>query len=498
VNAVPIPTFDPFVGWNEPDPRLVNGGARPAPALPLRAFGPMASYVSDLAAAKGAPPDYVAISLLCAAAGVVGLSRAVEVKPGWTEPCILWGVLVGVPSSGKSQPLDVMRRAARSIEVGEGSDFAEVEREWKATATLAEETEDEWTRKVREAVKAGLKPPPRPVGADVPPEPQRPRIIVGNATPEKLNKLFAANPRGLLLMMDEGAGWFGNFGKYGGDGDAAFYLSAYNDIPMTVDRVKEGGSVTPEHSLLSACVGIQPERFNDLLLRRRPDDGFVPRLLPAWPDPVALVWNTPRVDESRIEVVLQRLRGLAPAREADGRLSSVIRTLDPAAEALFSEWWLEITRKAQASSGFQGGFLGKGPGVVARLALVIELLTWAWVQGPEPEAVSATSVAAAVTLFEDYFAPMAARVYGDATRPPAERAATALLKAIRVRQARSINARDVYRNWCLPGLSTSEATKAALDVLVEGDCIREVRKSGSGGRPPADFEVNPYLLEVAS
>ncbi len=494
MSAAAIP-FNSETAWPEPDPRLLGGGLRPAPPFPSSALGPLASYVRDLAAAKDGPPDYLALSLLTTAAGVIGDARAVQLRANWIEPCVLWGLLVGNPSTGKTQPLDLMKRATRAIEPDDAPDFADHHRAWQSAAAMAKEVEARWLADVKKALKNSWPSPARPAEADAPPEPLPPRILIGNATVEKLGRLFEAFPRGLLLIVDEGAAWLGNFGKYGGDGDAAFYLSAFNGIGTTVDRVKEGGSVAPARALLSACVCIPPERLSELLLKGRADDGLVSRFLPVWPDPIGAVWDTPYVDERRVDTILRRLRTLRPATDGEGRPTPSVLPLSSEAADVFSVWWVEAKGNAQAASGLMAGFLGKGLGVAGRLALIIELLAWAWSDGREPEAVSVTSVTAAIELFDAYFVPMAARVYGDASRPAAERAAVAVVKEIRKRKVATVNAREVRRSWGLPGLAEAADVDAALGLLEEGDCVRAIgTSSAKGGRRRSDYAVNPRLF----
>ena len=215
-------------------------------------------------------------------------------------------------------------------------------------------------------------------------------------------------------MLDEGAAWFGNFDKYGGGGDAAFFLSAFSGIGTIVDRVKAGGSVAPDKALLSACVGIQPERLAELLLNNRADDGLVSRFLPAWPDAVPPVWDTRPVSGGLLDLTLRRLRSLSATVSPTGTLEPVILHLAPDARELFGSWWVEAKVRAQSASGLLAGFLGKGLGVTGRLALVLELLNWASVGGDTPPStVSIESVRAAIRLQDEYFVPMAGRVYGD-------------------------------------------------------------------------------------
>ncbi len=489
--------FDPFRPvadhWPEPDPHLVNGGVRAAPRLPIEAFGTLAPYVRDLAAAKGGPPDYVALALLTAAAGVIGDARAVRVRPGWIEPCALWGLLVGGPSAGKTQPLALLRSAVKVIEPEDAPDFADVRRQWATAAALAREVEAAWKADLKAARQKENPIPPKPADADPPPEPLAPRIAVASVTVEKLSHMFSAFPRGLLLTMDEAAGWLGNFGKYGGDGDAAFYLSAYSGQSVPIDRVREGGSVNPARALLSACGTIQPERLAELLMNRA-DDGLLARFLVAWPNPVPPVWATRPVDEGRMTDLLRRLRSLQPETGDDGQPRPLTLPLAPDAATAFGGWYERTKTEAQVVGGLMGSFRGKCEGVAARLALVLELLQWAAVGGPEPRAVSIESVAHATGLVEDYFVPMAERVYGDSARPPAERDAVMLLKAIVKRRARTFNARAARRDWGLSGLRDAGRMTAALAVLADGDCIRARGESGpQGGRKPADYEANPWL-----
>jgi len=51
---------------------------------------------------------------------------------------------------------------------------------------------------------------------------------MGTST-EALQRLLADNPRGLLHVRDELAGWLGSFDRYGGNGaDRSFYLECWN------------------------------------------------------------------------------------------------------------------------------------------------------------------------------------------------------------------------------------------------------------------------------
>jgi hypothetical protein len=72
--------------WPEPDMSIVDPHRQPAPKLPLEVFGPFwARWIKDAAAAKSAPPDFVALPLLGATGGMLALSRQASPWTEWTE-----------------------------------------------------------------------------------------------------------------------------------------------------------------------------------------------------------------------------------------------------------------------------------------------------------------------------------------------------------------------------------------------------------------------------
>jgi hypothetical protein len=54
-----------------------------------------------------------------------------------------------------------------------------------------------------------------------------------------LQRILAEQPRGLLYVRDELAGWLGSFNRYGGNGaDRAFFLECWNGGIYSNDRVR--------------------------------------------------------------------------------------------------------------------------------------------------------------------------------------------------------------------------------------------------------------------
>jgi hypothetical protein len=90
---------------------------------------------------------------------------------------------------------------------------------------------------------------------------------------------------------------------------------------------------------------------------------------------------------------------------------------------------------------------------------------------------------------------MAQRAYADAARPPEERSAVLLLKYLRKHRITRFNARDARRDWGLPNLSQAADMTAALEVLIDADCIQKREPEASGpGRKRLDYIVNPCII----
>ena len=190
-----------------------------------------------------------------------------------------------------------------------------------------------------------------------------------------------------------------------------------------------------------------------------------------------------------------RVSQIGGGRLYDGTQRRVTLELTDEAANLFHEWRLEHF-KNEPPSGLFASHYGKMPGIVLRIALVLEHLWWSASPGAgPPKVVSLKAVAAVAGLVTEYFLPMARRCYGDAALPDDERGARTILNWIIRERETEFNASNLRRSVKLPGLRTAPEITAATDLLEEAAFVRP-RPSRSGntkGRAKADFVVNPKL-----
>ena len=215
-----IPDFKPF----------------PVDALPF----PLREFVIETAESMNCDNASVALPVLAMAASVIGNTRTIELKKKWTEPSILWPVLVSDSGTKKSA---VFKAVFAHLEKRQ-ADFLD---EYKRQMDLYEEQ---------------MKKASKEDGGINPTEPERRRVIVGDTTIEGMVMILASNPRGTLLFRDELDGFFGSFTRYkGGSGanDSPIWMEFSHGGCVNYDRKTSNQSVHIPRASVSITGAIQPK-----------------------------------------------------------------------------------------------------------------------------------------------------------------------------------------------------------------------------------------------
>jgi len=485
-------------GSREPDWSITRPRLSP-PELPGQVFGTYWRYWHKRQAEiASAPADYVAGALLASASTLIGNSRWISPWSGWAEPPVLWVGLVGNPSSGKSPGIDSVRRHLSALEAEATSDLSERLRQWEADREVARMRRDAWEKDVKTAFDQNQLAPVLPENAVEPDEPTRPRLWSIDTTQEAIGLILAQHFKGLLIHRDELAGWIGGFDRYGGGskGERPFWIEAYGGRPYSIDRVKHKQPIKIPHLAVGVLGGIQPDILAQMLLTGG-DDGLSSRFLYFWPDRIIPKRPTNAAEIPDTLNALRRLQCLSPATNENGEPTPLVISLTDEAADLFDTWRQE--HSLHEPDGRFGGWWGKMPGTILRLALVLEYLWWcAEPKSPEPKQITKAAVDAAALLVDKYLKPMAQRTYGDASLPDADRNMATLGNWIQKTRPAKVNARQIRRDLHLPGLREAAPVKEALEGLVEAGWVERnpSRNSKHPGRNKADFIVSPYILEA--
>lgn len=324
-------------------PDVLEAALVPPVPFPVEVLPPtLATFVQEGAAAFGIPADYIALPLLGFAAGLIGNRRAIQLKHGWVEYPILWVGVIGHPGSGKSPGMDYARCLVDHLQQAAWASYQRDLATYQEAQALGE----------------------RGKSAD------RPRLesfYTTDATLEALAAVLEASP-GLSMIRDELVGWVQSHDAYRKAGDRQTWLSLWSASPLKIDR-----KTSPPLMIVAPCVsvigGIQPDRLGDLRSDAGHRDGFVERLLLAWPEAGPVRWTDAEVGPATIAAAQQLFTDLRRQRHP-----RTVVGFDPVARDRFVGWHDENVASMERSTGLAVSWAAKYPRQAARIALVLQAL----------------------------------------------------------------------------------------------------------------------------
>ncbi len=264
--------------------------------LPVEPFSllqlpmPLMDYIYEVADLQQSSLDFIAISALCGLSAVIG--NGVRVAPkqhaNWKIVPNLWGAIVGEPSTMKT---DTMEAALARLDVFQEEwhqEWLKKKEQQEKKDILSELDKREKKKQAYKALKdqdeeqalALLSQTLEHKESEEDDSSIKRRLIVNDVTVEKLGELLKENPRGLLLVRDELAGFLSNLARKEYQSDRSFYLTAFNgNKSYTYDRIGRGTIFIP-NATVSIIGGIQPARIIPIIQdmhRGINDDGLMQR-----------------------------------------------------------------------------------------------------------------------------------------------------------------------------------------------------------------------------
>lgn len=477
-------------GW--PEPEKLGEELPPVPAFDLRllpaALRPMVEDVSDR---MQTPPDLPAVVSVATLAGLCGRRATIQPKERdsrWEVVPNIWGAIVSDPGTMKSPTIAAVTAAAKAMEADWRAGFADAMRKYETDQEVAEIMKSAWKESVKSALKKQAALPEKPQ-CDLAPPRQR-RLLVVDATFEKLHELLGENTAGVFVLRDELAGWLASLERQGRETERAFMLECWNgDTGFTVDRIGRG-SIHVEHCCVSLFGGIQPARLRaylaDTLKNGPTNDGLIQRFqLLVWPDKQSRSYRDREPNAKAIEAANNVYRRI-PDLSADKPLRLKFA---PHAQVLFIDWYNDLEKRLEANdtNPFMQAHLAKYRSLMPSLALLFSLADGGLESVSLPHAQQAAD-------WCDYLAHHARRVYASRIAP--ERLA-ALSLARRLtggwkRDSGRFSVREVYSNdWS--GLGTPGEVRAAVTVLEDAGWVRAENAKPDTGRPSEAYVVNPRI-----
>jgi hypothetical protein len=352
--------------------------------FPLFAFPKrIQAIIEELAEKNGHPADYYGTGILAVTSVAVGNTFKAKMKNGWEETGLIFAGLVGSPGAGKTPALSFCMKPVRKMD-----DKLEAEYLSKKERYQQEEAQ----------LQKGEKMPTE--------APQQSQVVTNDFTIESLYEVLRRHPRGIIIHRDELIAWIHTFNQYRKGADEQFWLSTWSNQPITVNRKNNSEPIKINNPFLPVIGGIQPGVLEELFSDKREDNGFIDRMLFAFPDTQeSPLWIDEQLD-------------LNVFTEYDAYISKLFE-LDEEAVLLLGnnpqviKYYNSIIKRANEAKDEQlKSLLHKVPTHFARIALLIEMLRYATGEIKKPQngdSISIASIQSAERLAE-YFIQTAKKV----------------------------------------------------------------------------------------
>lgn len=206
------------------------------------------------------PIDYHCTAILVAASTAIGNAYCARYKSREIYPCNLFTCIVGPPGIGKTPAMKFGMYPIYNIE--------------RRYRKLHNEKMIEWQQKVEIAKQQDQTLPKAPKSMDV---------VVKDSTVESINQIMEANPKGIVLDQDELLAWVKSMNSYRKGSDLEYFLSIWSGTPVKVTRTAKDTKWI-EYPFLNVIGSVQPKMIKDLITNDKANNGFLDRILFAYPD----------------------------------------------------------------------------------------------------------------------------------------------------------------------------------------------------------------------
>ena len=395
-------------------PKAVMGRfTLPPPQLDLNLIPPvLRQRAEEVSASIGCDPMVPVWAGLGAACAAADARTRLELMPGYEVPPVLWLATIGDPAEKKTPAAKPMLGILKTLEIEDRPRYA-------ADLLTFEALDSAYSSSKKAYLAASADPANMLTGnldvaalPHVGQQPERPlplRLTVADVTSQKLFRMVAERPHGLLCHLDEMKGWADKMTSTQSGDDRSTWTQSYEANHHTMDRVGDGktmGDIISDNFAVSIYGNIQPAVFQSKMAALS-EDGLLQRFIPAILRPDHTKRGNPIPDHlTSAPQYEQMIRKIFAQEKTTYRLSTEAYN----AFRDFQLWYEQIKadeRLAGANTIYMTA-LGKLEGTCGRLMLVMHLMT-----DPYKNEVSLETCAAAIKMMKTYCLPAFRYTYGD-------------------------------------------------------------------------------------
>ncbi len=339
-----------------------SGKTTETPSFPLEIF-PKAirDIIEALEEYENYNVDFTSASFLTVFAAAMGNTWSVRFMTGWVSRPIIYMVLVGSPSCGKTPPL---QQAVAPL--------LKLDGEYDMIYCKEMETYRRWERmSAKQREKHSL---PEEMKM-----PQRKCHVVVDSTVEALIGALRDNPRGVLIYKDEIDSLLSNFNRYNGS-DEGYFLSLFSGTPFKYSRKSNNEHIFLANPYCSIIGTTQPGRLGEQFGGKRMMNGFSSRFLKVYPEIDKMPsWNDTAMPDSVLEEwerIIRKVVAATPSTDQEGKATSIELLFSQESKLRIIQWKDEVNNKvyAETDSDAVRALCGKLETYLVRFCLVIQIM----------------------------------------------------------------------------------------------------------------------------
>ncbi len=426
-----------------------SGKTTETPSFPLEIF-PKAirDIIEALEEYENYNVDFTSASFLTVFAAAMGNTWSVRFMTGWVSRPIIYMVLVGSPSCGKTPPL---QQAVAPL--------LKLDGEYDMIYCKEMETYRRWERmSAKQREKHSL---PEEMKM-----PQRKCHVVVDSTVEALIGALRDNPRGVLIYKDEIDSLLSNFNRYNGS-DEGYFLSLFSGTPFKYSRKSNNEHIFLANPYCSIIGTTQPGRLGEQFGGKRMMNGFSSRFLKVYPEIDKMPsWNDTAMPDSVLEEwerIIRKVVAATPSTDQEGKATSIELLFSQEAKLRVIQWKDEVNNKvyAETDSDAVRALCGKLETYLVRFCLVIQIMHCICGESGMDE-IEPRTAELAIRLTE-YFRNMESRIAPEIETGILDNRFTELLG----------NLRDSF--------TTAEAVREALQLGISESSVKRFLRDGGRG-----------------
>ena len=426
-----------------------SGKTTETPSFPLEIF-PKAirDIIEALEEYENYNVDFTSASFLTVFAAAMGNTWSVRFMTGWVSRPIIYMVLVGSPSCGKTPPL---QQAVAPL--------LKLDGEYDMIYCKEMETYRRWERmSAKQREKHSL---PEEMKM-----PQRKCHVVVDSTVEALIGALRDNPRGVLIYKDEIDSLLSNFNRYNGS-DEGYFLSLFSGTPFKYSRKSNNEHIFLANPYCSIIGSTQPGRLDEQFGGKRMMNGFSSRFLKVYPEIDKMPsWNDTAMPDGVLEEwerIIRKVITVTPSTDQEGKATSIELLFSQEAKLRVIQWKDEVNNKvyAETDSDAVRALCGKLETYLVRFCLVIQIMHCICGESGMDE-IEPRTAELAIRLTE-YFRNMESRIAPEIETGILDNRFTELLG----------NLRDSF--------TTAEAVREALQLGISESSVKRFLRDGGRG-----------------